>query len=142
MPGWKSPSPGGARRLRARGIFVSLVAALTVAATGLLGLAPAFASVPSSQLVFYDNRGDVNSIYISGPNQNGIQTGVCWATPGHTTTTYNWWWANRTYVTTFNSSNCTGGHPTPTLWISPDGGTQYRCLIDTSPYSDWDCPNP
>jgi hypothetical protein len=94
---------------------------------------------PAQQLVFFDNVGTVNSILVNGPNQDGVTVKACVQTPGHTTVKANWWWAARTTVLTYAATNCTGYHPTVTLWIDPDGATPYRCLADTPPYSDWSC---
>ena len=99
----------------------------------------------TQQLVFYDKLATpgvysgVNSIYVTGPNQYGVNASICVNTPGYATTVTGWWWAARTYVYTYAYGNCTGNHPTGTLWIDPDGSTQYRCLIDTAPYTDWSC---
>ena len=101
--------------------------------------------LPTQQLVFFDNlatpgrHSGVNSIYIHGPNQYGVVVGVCVATPGHTTIKRDSWWAARTYVDTYRSGGCQGPRATGTLWIDPDKNGQYRCLIDTAPYSDWSC---
>jgi hypothetical protein len=96
---------------------------------------------PSQQLAFFDDTAGplVHSIFVQGPNQNGIATTMCVATPAHTTIPSNWWWSARSYVYTYYSNNCTGQQVTPRLWIDIDGHTPYRCLSDVPPYSDWSC---
>jgi hypothetical protein len=99
---------------------------------------------PSQQLALFDDTAGalVHSIFVQGPNQNGIASTVCVATPTHTTIQSNWWWSARSYVYTYYSSNCTGLQVTPRLWIDIDGHTPYRCLSDVPPYSDWSCASP
>ena len=99
---------------------------------------------PSQQLTFFDDTAGplVHSIFVQGPNQNGIAATVCVATPTHTTIPSNWWWSARSYVYTYYSNNCTGQQVTPRLWIDIDGHTPYRCLSDVPPYSDWSCAAP
>ncbi len=94
-------------------------------------------NVPSSQLVFKDYRGDVYSISISGPDQNGNSTTYdCLQTPDFETALYNWWWSSTTYVYIYSDSSCQNylGY----LYFNSDGAT-YRCLEDTPPYPDYDC---
>jgi hypothetical protein len=99
---------------------------------------------PSQQLAFFDDTAGalVHSIFVQGPNQNGIASTVCVTTPTHTTIQSNWWWSARSYVYTYYSNNCTGQQVTPRLWIDIDGHTPYRCLSDVPPYSDWSCTSP
>jgi hypothetical protein len=99
---------------------------------------------PSQQLAFFDDTAgpSVHSIFVQGPNQNGIAVTVCVATPTHTTIPSNWWWSARSYVYTYYSNNCTGQQVTPRLWIDIDGHTPHRCLSDVPPYSDWSCASP
>jgi hypothetical protein len=99
--------------------------------------APAQAGVPASHLEFLDLRGTINSVYISGPDQNGVQRGECLRTPGRTTISSSWW-GNRTNVYTYFGTGC-GGAFQNLLWIAPDGGSAYRCLEDVSPFRDYNC---
>ena len=128
--------------LRKRGYRVALVGmvlAMVLAFGAFSHHSTAHASLASSQLAFLDYRGTVYSIKISGPNQNGVSTSVCWSTPGFETVTSNWWWASTTYVTLYSDSGCTrriGSNNS--LWFNSDNA-HYRCLEDVSPYSDWDC---
>jgi hypothetical protein len=133
-----------------------LATALASAAIALVAWAvPATVTAPAAhasssaaqQLVFYDNLGSAYSIKVFGYNQNGYyQNGVCFNTPGHTTVTWNWWWqsynGNNPQIFVYPDYGCPSGQAFEQLYITPDGVTPYRCLIDNYPYSDWSCPNP
>jgi hypothetical protein len=119
----------------------------------------------AQQLSFYDGPGSVYSIYVSGPmlvcdaspncsaGYNVADESVCLQTPDHWNELGGTWWASAktygvTYVRAYYSSNCTGkivSYTANPMWISPDGQNagsgNWRCLEDTSPWEDWDCPS-
>jgi hypothetical protein len=115
------------------------IAAVTMLAFGVsfMGQSAAHASVPSSQLEFWDLRGDVYSIFIHGPNQVPVPTVYCLKTPNKVTILQNWWWSSTTYVDLYKGSDCTTGH-IGYVYFNSDGAS-WRCLEDTPPYRDYDC---
>src|SRR5690242_13074137 len=64
---------GGAMNRIKKGLAGLAAAGLSTVAT-LAGAQPAHATVPSTQLEFWDLRGDVYSIFIHGPNQVPVNT--------------------------------------------------------------------
>jgi hypothetical protein len=146
---WPTRNLAGRKRRLVTALASAAIAMAAWSAPAALS-APAAHASPSpaaQQLVFYDNLGTAYSIKVFGYNQNGFyQNGVCFNTPGHTTVTWNWWWlsvnGNNPQVFVYHNSGCPQGTAFEQLFITPDGATPYRCLIDNSPYSDWSCPNP
>src|SRR2546429_9634162 len=87
---------------------LGLIFAVLIAIVGMIAISGTASAGPrpASQLGFIDSRGDVYSIYVVGPNQNGIETQTCWQTPGLQTLTTNWWWAARTYIYLNRDTTC------------------------------------
>jgi hypothetical protein len=119
-----------------------MVLASLMAVLGLAGTASA-STYNGQQLRFYDESPDqgINSIKISGTNQDGVGTTACIPTPHHTTDFPNWWWSGHADVFAYSDSHCTSqrGH----LWINVPvsfDGYYWRCLGSKPPnYSDWSC---
>jgi hypothetical protein len=97
---------------------------------------------PTSQLVFDDYAGFINSVEVVGVNQNGQWVEACFTTPQTVNYLPNWWWAGYTVVYSYTNANCGGGHPASGFvakFVLSDSPTNppYHCQEDVSPDRDW-----
>ncbi|MFB6836117.1 hypothetical protein [Streptomyces sp. NPDC056361] len=104
-------------------------AATALAAGGVFGFAgAASAGTNGQQIEFYDQRGDVYSVYLYGTNQNGQTVAGCFNTPNTDNYLSGWWWKGDVRITWYPQSGCGGTAIEP----SPETFT-----IPVSQASDW-----
>ncbi|MGW5423136.1 hypothetical protein [Streptomyces sp. NPDC003943] len=103
-------------------------AAVAGAALCVLGSGTASAGSNGQQIEFYDQRGDVYSVFLYGTNQNGQTVAGCFNTPNTDNYLSGWWWKGDLRITWYPQSGCNGTAIEP----SPETFT-----IPVSQASDW-----
>jgi hypothetical protein len=119
--------------------LLAIGAALVVAIlSSFIGVVPASATVPSSQLVFVDSRGDVLSIFVYGTNQNSQSASHCWITLYRETVAAGWWWAQATvnHIQMYNSTDCSSNYKGTQSFVT--SGATYSCHDDVT-LRNYDC---
>lgn len=97
-------------------------AAATLAAAGIVGFSgAAFAGSNGQQIEFYDQRGDVYSVFLYGTNQNGQTVAGCFNTPHTDNYLSGWWWKGDLRITWYPQSGCNGTaiEPSPETFTIP-----------------------
>ncbi|MEU8620200.1 hypothetical protein [Streptomyces sp. NPDC048623] len=87
----------------------------------LLASAPASAGTNGQQIRFYDQRGDVYSVFLYGTNQDGHTVAGCFDTPKTDNYISGYWWKYDLSVTWYPQSGCNGTaiEPSPETFSIP-----------------------
>jgi hypothetical protein len=136
--GWsRGPTSRRVADMRIRRLAAG-AAVVVVTLFGFAGGSPASATVPSSQLVFIDSRGDVFSIFVYGTNQNSNFASHCWITLDRETVAAGWWWAQATvnHIEMYNGTDCSSRYLGTQSFVT--SGATYSCHDDLT-LRDYDC---